>query len=253
MKPIWTILITVLVTGGLVGGGTYYYLNDKATKDKNTLQSQINDLNKKVADAEKSLADAEAAATATTTTATDETANWKTYTNDKYGYSIKFPTDFSVVESGIAGTADATANSSAITITNNSLNINIDPNVSSTGESDIQGVTVDKGFNELAQTAGNNYNKQTQGSVQFAKFSYLKKVYSFATLAGYMEGIIENTKESENYGKYSESYHLQTKRGNIFFGIDYNSKIAKADKDSTGFKAGIDEMEKIISTIQYTK
>ncbi|MCX6719634.1 MAG: PsbP-related protein, partial [Candidatus Staskawiczbacteria bacterium] len=31
---------------------------------------------------------------------TDQTANWKTYTNTKYGFSIKYPPNFSVTESG---------------------------------------------------------------------------------------------------------------------------------------------------------
>lgn len=31
-------------------------------------------------------------------TAADETLNWKTYTNTKYGYSVKYPDDFEVDE-----------------------------------------------------------------------------------------------------------------------------------------------------------
>ncbi|PJE67671.1 hypothetical protein COU95_01115 [Candidatus Shapirobacteria bacterium CG10_big_fil_rev_8_21_14_0_10_40_9] len=34
----------------------------------------------------------------------DETANWKTYTNTKYGYSIKYPPDFEIKEAEIANT-----------------------------------------------------------------------------------------------------------------------------------------------------
>ena len=32
--------------------------------------------------------------TATSTTATDKTADWKTYTNDEYGFSFKYPADW---------------------------------------------------------------------------------------------------------------------------------------------------------------
>ncbi|MCX6812602.1 MAG: PsbP-related protein [Candidatus Berkelbacteria bacterium] len=100
MKPVWMIVISVVITAGVIGGGTYYLVNSKATKDKDNLQSQITDLNKKVADAEQSLATAQSA-TATTTptttpttstaTTTDPTAEWKTYTNATYKFSVKYP------------------------------------------------------------------------------------------------------------------------------------------------------------------
>jgi len=151
------------------------------------------------------------------------------------------------------GNIDATPDSRSIFITDGKLTVSIDPDVNSSGESSISGITVDKGLVELAQLAENNYKNQTPGSVEFVKFSYLKKSYPFATLAGYMEGIIDNTKGSEDYGKYSESYRLQTKHGSKIFEVMYNNKIAKANKDSAEFKAGIDLMEKIISTIQFTK
>jgi len=52
MKPIWIILISVIVTGGLVSGGTYYFVNSKADRDKENLQAQINDLSKKYENAQ---------------------------------------------------------------------------------------------------------------------------------------------------------------------------------------------------------
>jgi uncharacterized protein YxeA len=71
MKTIWTILITVLVTGGFVGGGTYYFANAKGTNDKNKLQAQIDDLNKKL-----SSANSIAASTDEVTDSSDSTS-WK--------------------------------------------------------------------------------------------------------------------------------------------------------------------------------
>lgn len=38
-----------------------------------------------------------------TTKKTDETANWKTYTNDKYGFEIKYPKDLQIFASGSKG------------------------------------------------------------------------------------------------------------------------------------------------------
>jgi hypothetical protein len=75
MKSIWVILITVIATAGLVGGGTYYFLNKKATDDKNALQAQIDGLAKKVADAD----------TAQTTAAASEIS----YTSNDALFSVK--------------------------------------------------------------------------------------------------------------------------------------------------------------------
>lgn len=90
MKPVWMIVISVVVTAGIIGGGTYYFLNAKATKDKDALQSQITDLNKKLTDAQTT--------TSTTTTTTDPTASWKTYTNDSYAVSFKYPSNWTLKE-----------------------------------------------------------------------------------------------------------------------------------------------------------
>lgn len=244
-------IIGIAVVVAIVfGGGAYAYVNNKATKEKKDLNAQITELQSQVSSGTTATTTTPSSATSVTA---DETANWKTYTNTKYGYSIKFPTGFSAHEEGMARSTDATPDSSAIVITNNKLTVRINPNFNSSGESSISGVTVDKVLVELAQSAENHYKNQTSGSVGFVKFSYLKKSYSFATLAGYMEGIIYNTKESEIYGKYSESYRLQTKYGSKIFEVMYNNRIVKADKDSAEFKTGIDQMEKIIATIQFTK
>ncbi|MDO8639116.1 MAG: hypothetical protein Q7R43_06075 [Candidatus Daviesbacteria bacterium] len=40
---------------------------------------------------------------AQTSTSPDETANWKTYTNTKYGYSIKYPNDWHIILPGKDG------------------------------------------------------------------------------------------------------------------------------------------------------
>lgn len=231
------------------GGGAYAYVSSKAASEKKDLNAQITQLQNQVSSA----ATATTVPSSSTSATADETANWKTYTNTKYGYSIKFPTDFSAQVGGISGETAATPDSGSMFVSNGKLTVSIDPDSNTGTDSSLSGVTVGKGLVELAQSAENRYKNQTPGSTEFIKFSYLKKSYSFATLAGFMEGTIENTKESENYGKYSETYRLQTKHGSQFFEVEYGNKIAKADKDSAEFKAGIDQMEKIIATIQFTK
>jgi hypothetical protein len=50
MKPIWTILITVVATAAIVGGGTWYLIDSNAKKDKQTLQTELDTLNQRLAD-----------------------------------------------------------------------------------------------------------------------------------------------------------------------------------------------------------
>lgn len=99
MKTIWIVLISFVLTAVIAGGGTYYFANAKAVKDKDNLQAQITTLNTKIADTEKSLADAQAAITTqpisqTTTTTTDATSNWKSITSDRLYFSVKYPSDW---------------------------------------------------------------------------------------------------------------------------------------------------------------
>ncbi len=89
MSNFWKIFITIIITAAIIGGGGYWYMNKKANDDKAKLQSQIDDLNKQVA---------ELKATSSTSATTDETANWKTYTNSTYGFSFKYPANFTVAD-----------------------------------------------------------------------------------------------------------------------------------------------------------
>lgn len=57
------------------GGGAYAYVNNKAEKEKKDLNAQIAELQDQVSSLQ------------TTTT----TASWKTFSNSRYGYSIKYP------------------------------------------------------------------------------------------------------------------------------------------------------------------
>lgn len=83
MSSFMKILISVVVTIVVIGGGVYSFMNKQATDDKAGLQSQIDSLNKQVTDLKT---------TGTTIpVTTDETASWKTFTNSTNRYSIKYP------------------------------------------------------------------------------------------------------------------------------------------------------------------
>lgn len=96
MSSFWKVFIGVVVTLAVAGGGTYYYMNQKLEDEKSGLQSQITELNELVKDLQASgIAETTTGSTDdSATTETDETADWKTYTNDEYGFSFKYPGDW---------------------------------------------------------------------------------------------------------------------------------------------------------------
>lgn len=101
MKPIWTILITVVATAAIAGSGTYYLANKSADKDKSDLQAQIDDLSAKVSGTTVTSGDAVTSGA----TVVDETASWKTYANTTYGFSLKYPESWTKEENSGEGLA----------------------------------------------------------------------------------------------------------------------------------------------------
>jgi hypothetical protein len=91
MKTFGIILVTFIAAAIIVGGGTYYMVSTKATKDKNDLQAQTAELAQKVADTQKTLADAQSAMD--NSSDADAASDWKSYTNATYGFSLTFPGD----------------------------------------------------------------------------------------------------------------------------------------------------------------
>lgn len=89
------LLIVILVVMGFVGGGVYL-----SKKNASTIKACTQD-SKQCADGSLvyrigtncEFADCPA------TPSADETANWKTYTNTKYGYSLKYPSSLIIEES----------------------------------------------------------------------------------------------------------------------------------------------------------
>jgi len=114
MKPIWIVVISVIVAGAIIGGGVYYYQNKKLADAKKDLNNQITALQTQVNNLKTSSSTTTATpSTSTTTTpvATDETAGWKTYNDSVFGWQLKYPSSFSVQEKGALGTSQKNVNS----------------------------------------------------------------------------------------------------------------------------------------------
>jgi len=91
MKPIWTIIITVIITAGLIGGGGYYYLNKKAEDEKAVLQEQIDVLLDQVTLLKKtSTATTDDSTSSSSSTTSSTSDDWKVYTNSTYNFTITF-------------------------------------------------------------------------------------------------------------------------------------------------------------------
>ncbi|MFH1611703.1 MAG: hypothetical protein ABH887_00290, partial [bacterium] len=90
-KNIWTIIApVVLITAIVVGGGMWYWQKTVFEKEKEVLQEQIDELQNMVSEL-------------LTTQEIDvqqenEFADWKIYTNEEYGFEVKYPEDWKIRE-----------------------------------------------------------------------------------------------------------------------------------------------------------
>jgi hypothetical protein len=66
----------------ILAGAGYYFLTQKFQDQKNDLQSQITTLQNQIKTAQEAL------------TSETDTSDWKTYTNETYGFSMKYPSDW---------------------------------------------------------------------------------------------------------------------------------------------------------------
>lgn len=101
-----TVLVMLFVAAG-IGGGIWWYMDGKAKKaahdnarDVQRLQGQINELSKS----------STTAAAPSSASNGSSTADWKTFVNSVYKYSVKYPSTWQVKEygSGIRAEADPT-------------------------------------------------------------------------------------------------------------------------------------------------
>ncbi len=100
-KNIWVIIIAIVLTALIVGGGAYAWQNSNRKSAEQILQKQITSLENQItlleqSETPKNEPNSPATNTEPTTTDTASTINsvdqtWNKYTNHKYGFSIKVP------------------------------------------------------------------------------------------------------------------------------------------------------------------
>lgn len=97
MKPFWVVLLTFIITGSLVGGGTYYYLSNQAEKEKVDLTKKISDMEADQTALQLQLEDFQREQAITEPASVDKTADWETYTDSANKFSFKYPKDFNLM------------------------------------------------------------------------------------------------------------------------------------------------------------
>lgn len=81
----------VILVAVICGGGVYAYVNNKSENEKEDLRARIELLETQVANEDTAAVVSETSDdSATTTTAATAAADWKTYVNEKYGFSLTF-------------------------------------------------------------------------------------------------------------------------------------------------------------------
>jgi len=94
-----TVAISVLLTAIVIGGAVYFWQKSTNEKVVGNLEQKISDLEKEISTI-KSASQENSQANPTPITSSqpsDEDANWKTYSGDKYGVTFSYPSNFQIV------------------------------------------------------------------------------------------------------------------------------------------------------------
>lgn len=104
-SPLALLIIAAVILIGLVAFGRFYYL-PKVNENKNANTNQVvvntNENQNQNANLNQNtnstiVVNGNANTNANTNSAVDETANWKTYTNSIWGFSLKYPSEWTIV------------------------------------------------------------------------------------------------------------------------------------------------------------
>lgn len=94
MSTVWKIVISVMATLAVAGGGTYYYMNQKLENERSGLQSQVTDLNEQVEQLRLEIANMSPVQDTDEGESADANSSintsWKDYKNNKYDFSLTF-------------------------------------------------------------------------------------------------------------------------------------------------------------------
>lgn len=129
MKTWIKTLLLVLIVAGFGGGATYYFVNKRAATDKNSLQSQIDDLTKKLADA---------------------TSGWRSYSSE-VGFTVSYPDDWQPTFGENLAVGFVSPTTAALSPGNNDVDVYFYTNISDEQVSKDSGV-VPKTLSDLAGT-----------------------------------------------------------------------------------------------------
>lgn len=93
LKHIWIILIAIVLTAIIVGGGVYAWQKSSLRATEQSLQQQISDLQDQIANLQQPMQSSvtNQQVSEEATQPDDETANWKTYQNSALGFELKAP------------------------------------------------------------------------------------------------------------------------------------------------------------------
>ncbi|MFA7244150.1 MAG: hypothetical protein WC080_02600 [Patescibacteria group bacterium] len=189
MKPIWIVIITVVVMAAL-GAGGYYYLNSQYVKEKNDLQSQVDDLNAKINAKSSNSSSSE---NSLSSQAVVDTSNWKTLTLPLTNGTLKYPDSWTL-------TKEADTSGVSTQITTYAINKG--------GE--VYGVINEYKISEWVKGAGSDEPYQLSASDRVSLLAAVKDLYNAGKLT-------DNIKNDLN--KYSVEFLTYAKADRVY--MDY--------------------------------
>jgi hypothetical protein len=214
----WTRLIITIVlvvlTAGALGGGVWYYMNQQSLKAEDAKNKEVEQLQKQIDELKKP-----AASTTATTAAADPTASWKTYTNDSFGLSFKYPASYSLRTEGTIEAGKPLGGSVILEDTTRQGN----PKLSLTFNPDgLGGCMLDR----------NDYDYDT--SIQNGKLTITSKKLQTTSECPYQASVV-------TLFDIGRGHYLGTFKNGIFVSFSY---------DLGNYQA---ELDQIIGTVRITK
>jgi hypothetical protein len=94
MRPNFTMMAVTLLVSLLVFGGVGFYFGSLYTKNHPSMNTVVSETTATPTTISSLIPTSSTISTPTLAPTADQTANWKTYTNSKYMYSIEYPANY---------------------------------------------------------------------------------------------------------------------------------------------------------------